>query len=129
MRISDWSSDVCSSDLDRPVHRPKRIQPFDDEAAAKKGQARAEIWAGHEQADRPRAFLAVEIVADDRNRSRTDDGFADPETQAQHEQKGEGGGETAAHGHRAPDDDAADRSEERRVGKEGGSPCRSRWSP
>src|SRR3546814_8285053 len=95
MRISDWSSDVCSSDLDRPVHRPKRIQPFDDEAAAKKGQARAEIWAGHEQADRPRAFLAVEIVADDRNRSRTDDGFADPETQAQHEQKDDGGGETA----------------------------------
>src|SRR3546814_802823 len=76
MRISYWSSDVCSSDL--------------------------------EQADRPRAFFAVEIVADDRNRSRTDDGFADPETQAQHEQKGEGGGETAAHGHRAPDDDAAD---------------------
>src|SRR3546814_9704234 len=71
------------------------FRSFDDEAAAKKGQARAEIWAGHEQADRPRAFLAVEIVADDRNRSRTDDGFADPETQAQHEQKGEGGGETA----------------------------------
>src|SRR3546814_2366486 len=24
MRISDWSSDVCSSDLDRPGHQPGR---------------------------------------------------------------------------------------------------------
>src|SRR3546814_1309455 len=77
MRISDWSSDVCSSDLDAD--------------AADAGLC---AQAGTEAAKR---------------RLR---------------------GAGAGHG-RSDEDDAGqrDRSEERRVGKECVSTCRSRWSP
>src|SRR3546814_3092525 len=73
MRISDWSSDVCSSDLDPPAHchAPRRQHFFLDIALVR---------------------LAVDV----------------------------GGGE---------DDVRNIRSEERRVGKECVSTCRSRWSP
>src|SRR3546814_4598966 len=64
MRISDWSSDVCSSDLDW-LHRPQRVAA---------GAGRVGV------ADRPRR-------------------------------------------------PGRNRSEERRVGKECVSTCRSRWSP
>src|SRR3546814_3890178 len=73
MRISDWSSDVCSSDLSacgRPV--------------------------------RPRSWTAHRATRSRRHR-------------------GPGGS--------APPRDAPHRSEERRVGKECVSTCRSRWSP
>src|SRR3546814_6019113 len=79
MRISDWSSDVCSSDLyntDKallPRPAPKRSP------AARPGQADP---ASHTTPRRP-----------------------DPSTRT------------------------GDRSEERRVGKECVSTCRSRWSP
>src|SRR3546814_5013007 len=80
MRISDWSSDVCSSDL-----------PFDDlvedEGGGGDQQAEAEVgrtWAAH---------AAVNTVS-----QRL---------------------------HKLP----SARSEERRVGKECVSTCRSRWSP
>src|SRR3546814_8317370 len=66
MRISDWSSDVCSSDLARP--RPRRTSP--------RRARRSAAWPGSAA--------------------------------------------TAAR---------AGRSEERRVGKECVSTCRSRWSP
>src|SRR3546814_16222081 len=107
MRISDWSSDVCSSDL-----------PLIDAVAQ-------ELTAVH--ADTVRALLAQAEVA-----------AADIGVIGFH-------GHTVAH---RPDrhwtwqigDGAAlarmtgitvvsDRSEERRVGKEGVSTCRSRWSP
>src|SRR3546814_10426814 len=74
MRISDWSSDVCSSDLEHVV-RPH------DEA---------------DDADRDHGVCHAEIAED----------------------------RLAAEGR----DDLA-RSEERRVGKECVSTCRSRWSP
>src|SRR3546814_9797908 len=85
MRISDWSSDVCSSDL-LQQHRQRRGRG-DDALAA-------------------------------------DACFGQPQVQ----------GEIAARGQVAVDRDqflhAADlRSEERRVGKECVSTCRSRWSP
>src|SRR3546814_10295044 len=74
MRISDWSSDVCSSDL----------------RAAKQGPAEAERGAGR-----------------NRRQRRT----------------------SAAPRHSAKAAEIARRSEERRVGKECVSTCRSRWSP
>src|SRR3546814_13772770 len=97
MRISDWSSDVCSSDL-----------PLIDAVAQ-------ELTAVH--ADTVRALLAQAEVA-----------AADIGVIGFH-------GHTVAH---RPDrhwtwqigDGAAlARSEERRVGKECVSTCRSRWSP
>src|SRR3546814_10536585 len=86
MRISDWSSDVCSSDLLTDVPRPGRPIQISDaqvcqivrigcEAPAESGRPITE-WTGREIAD-----------------------------------------------------EAVRRSEERRVGKECVSTCRSRWSP
>src|SRR3546814_17777718 len=76
MRISDWSSDVCSSDL---LH--------------------------HRRIDLPQPDRVVEIGAErgEANPARIDAGLNE---QAQEH-----------------------RSEERRVGKECVSTCRSRWSP
>src|SRR3546814_20571166 len=78
MRISDWSSDVCSSDLDRPT-------------AVARLHRRALVDAGQPQHVRPRALHIAQIIG--------------------------------------VIDDARQRSEERRVGKECVSTCRSRWSP
>src|SRR3546814_1300543 len=85
MRISDWSSDVCSSDLHRRGADPGRRsaearQPRDAEDDAPRIGARR-------RRDRPGWLFRDE-----------------------------------------PPDDAR-RSEERRVGKECVSTCRSRWSP
>src|SRR3546814_5515355 len=80
MRISDWSSDVCSSDLDLLARGPdvaaRRLQALDADAAPRRSPASTP----------PR-----------RNRPACASGSA--------------------------------RSEERRVGKECVSTCRSRWSP
>src|SRR3546814_1149292 len=80
MRISDWSSDVCSSDLSRP-----------DPAA----DAHREIHREPRSAHRQEVARAVR--------------GAYPQKAARHR--------------------ADHRSEERRVGKECVSTCRSRWSP
>src|SRR3546814_17935192 len=91
MRISDWSSDVCSSDL-----------------ADEGGERLAgNVGAPFETAGEP-AFLAVgdagEVTVE------TFEGSAVVQEPVRHEQ------------HLA-------RSEERRVGKECVSTCRSRWTP
>src|SRR3546814_17138170 len=89
MRISDWSSDVCSSDLRRQRHR--------------RGTA-----------DRGRHRLLDQLVE---------------RLEAERLQHRRGlrlaGADVAAHEVVA----LLQRSEERRVGKECVSPCRSRWSP
>src|SRR3546814_16129559 len=94
MRISDWSSDVCSSDLRLPVDRLHRL-----EDAVAHGQAVVEDGDTGgldvlQPAVEPDLHLKVPSLA------------------------------------YAPDAPARsrDRSEERRVGKEGVSTCRSRWS-
>src|SRR3546814_12037837 len=95
MRISDWSSDVCSSDLtrrdeDRVARRCGGDRRLNGKAAAvgePYGDTAVEI-------DRLDAFEAVGAVR---------------------------GGERPGA--------AVERSEERRVGKECVSTCRSRWSP
>src|SRR3546814_1578142 len=79
MRISDWSSDVCSSDL---------IRRDGEGSEGSRG-------------------------VEDRRRVRQD---ARPRKPRQAERANEGSGR-------------AGRSEERRVGKECVSTCRSRWSP
>src|SRR3546814_3370899 len=90
MRISDWSSDVCSSDLElvhlrlaAPAHHPGHAFAMAGERARDEFELRMPRLAGV--------------------------------------------GEVAAARHRRGD--ALERSEERRVGKECVSTCRSRWSP
>src|SRR3546814_18777156 len=100
MRISDWSSDVCSSDLDGnpgavPLPRPLvgSAEPHFSFAGLKSAVARAVARGDHSSPDLAASFqqAVIDCVVD---RSRV-----------------------------------ALRSEERRVGKESVSPCRSRWSP
>src|SRR3546814_15884114 len=99
MRISDWSSDVCSSDLD-PVAkvdmRRLRLLCCLDQRKHDKGAERASglVWV-EEAVDRGRSI-------------------AQPVEQAHRHQ---------------PALPVAKRSEERRVGKGCVSTCRSRWSP
>src|SRR3546814_7996143 len=83
MRISDWSSDVCSSDLLERAKLAREYVEHHDEG---------------ERQQQPAARLA------DRG-----DGMADRVAD--------------------PEQTFHDRSEERRVGKECVSTCRSRWSP
>src|SRR3546814_15477732 len=91
MRISDWSSDVCSSDL-RSARSQPRLEPGDGEARRDAQKDRAGAGEGR-VAGRDVAHL-LRLHGED------------------HDLGIESGG----------------RSEERRVGKECGSPCRSRWS-
>src|SRR3546814_3940095 len=92
-RISDWSSDVCSSDLAVPLHGGRFIR------------------RGHRQ--------APGRLAKPRPRSRQDHfTVAGVETSAEGRLCLLGQGQVRSA-----------RSEERRVGKECVSTCRSRWSP
>src|SRR3546814_14713599 len=99
MRISDWSSDVCSSDLFFPgesCHRLQHQLQIIDDFSLGIGQDGFEFTVGNARFDQQRGFrIPLEIL----------DLLA------------------LAEG----DDDI--RSEERRVGKECVSTCRSRWSP
>src|SRR3546814_12249868 len=52
MRISDWSSDVCSSDLHRPHTRPHRDAAYDHDGAIKPGNPGV-AWTGHAFPDQP----------------------------------------------------------------------------
>src|SRR3546814_16444204 len=100
MRISDWSSDVCSSDLEPPdlvEDRTAGIDCVDDEYEHQVEQISAEdVRKGHG------------VV---------------PEMHGRHDGADfrKGGRDTEQHG--------PDRSEERRVGKEWVSTGRSRWAP
>src|SRR3546814_16502942 len=112
MRISDWSSDVCSSDLvRRPRHEVGGSAAQGGEKGPQAGQGRAEIpQPGQSQGnlDRPRQAAALDGRADQEGQEGR--GFPDQEV------IGTNTRENA-------------RSEERRVGKECVSTCRSRWSP
>src|SRR3546814_21110619 len=97
MRISDWSSDVCSSDLlsrAAPSQGPSRSWAAHAyQRAHPQGQGKADRWqekvSAVPDAIRLRQLFQLQV------------GFQDNGT----------------------------RSEERRVGKECVSTCRSRWSP
>src|SRR3546814_12848549 len=107
MRISDWSSDVCSSDL---IHRstilpPQRIERDLSEACFVKFNLRAALVIGEPTARCVR-FDPHPCNASDARRAAV---------LRQRYQHVEG--------------IATERSEERRGGKEGVSTCRSRVSP
>src|SRR3546814_13158389 len=119
MRISDWGSDVCSSDLEDAA--------FGYIFCAKPG---VDQWVGIEREAHGRFFPFA-----DRNRITT--AATDRVTLSRHENlEAEPAliGETVAFGRIERQRDAVTdrrgngRSEERRVGKEGVSTCRSRWS-
>src|SRR3546814_12055744 len=95
MRISDWSSDVCSSDLSRHAHRAKGKKE-------RKRMAEAEPQVE----DRT---IRLQVAA------------------ARQEESGQGIARMSRASISAIG--AMERSEERRVGKECVSTCRSRWSP
>src|SRR3546814_11958478 len=94
MRISDWSSDVCSSDLAEPRERDCARHHFGKSATlfGRHAQLAEDLgfgWPGTEHVDADAAVLEFERPA---SRERPDS------------------------------------TEERRVGKECVSTCRSRWS-
>src|SRR3546814_15853574 len=107
MRISDWSSDVCSSDLAE--------RPLGDGAAV-----------GHQRGG---ACPASQSLTE-REIARVGRGAGEHEI-AEPGEPGERFGLRAAREPKAchPGEAAADRSEERRGGKECVRTCRSRWSP
>src|SRR3546814_3880328 len=93
MRISDWSSDVCSSDLTAALQRAS-APAFDVEA--RRGSAYDPEVTGTPHPAGVKAIAVLPFV----------NVGNDPEKEY-----------------------FSDRSEERRVGKECVSTCRSRWSP
>src|SRR3546814_12153899 len=96
MRISDWSSDVCSSDLDVARSEPEFVARFERVKAR-----RSSVGAG------PRAKEAVNVPHKFAFRSNRDEvALVIPRVSSENRS-----------------------SEERRVGKECVSTCRSRWSP
>src|SRR3546814_13692274 len=106
MRISDWSSDVCSSDL----------RDVDAEFAVR--QVGGVAFLG----DADRLAVDEHLIAFGRNltRKRTMDAVA-----LEQQRVRLGIGQVVDRDQFQP----AVRSEERRVGKECVSTCRSRWSP
>src|SRR3546814_20364486 len=107
MRISDWSSDVCSSDLHREVHQIMGVNELDP------------ISATADDIDVPVFPYPLEQYLENSQTSRSQCG-------------------AGANGEKRNAVTSADfshdpfarqlRSEERRVGKECVSTCRSRWS-
>src|SRR3546814_11449824 len=102
MRISDWSSDVCSSDL--ALHDLRGYELKGEEAQHHAGDAREDLQDRLEDLAHPGPGVLREV---DRR----------PEAQGCSHRHGDHGDEQGARHDR--------RSEERRVGKEGGSTCRS----
>src|SRR3546814_17864833 len=98
MRISDWSSDVCSSDL-RGRERPKAVPSYRQPPRAPLEQVCGMVVFPDQAL---RTFIDGSILTMDGRR------------------------ETPV---REPSAARAKRSEERRVGKECVSTCRSWWSP
>src|SRR3546814_14547941 len=112
MRISDWSSDVCSSDLVDPLDAAARLPGIEEGAVDGILDGEAEVGVG---ADVGRVLAAqLQPDADELAGRRLFDHLAGLDR----------AGEVHLVGQPRPD-----RSEERRVGKECVSTCRSRWSP
>src|SRR3546814_13711221 len=122
MRISDWSSDVCSSDLADTLPFSFTQKTGDAlRASADLNEAIAVLAAGPE-VDQALADATAALKAEG-----TEEAFARQNALVR---------EKAALRERLAnlvladeDDETIDRSEERRVGKECVSPVRSRWSP
>src|SRR3546814_6799306 len=103
MRISDWSSDVCSSDLGDALG--------------------AADFAQHVQRRLVRAAMRRTPQAGDARRD------AGKGVRARRAGEADGRGRRILLMIGVEDEDAVERSEERRVGKAGVSTCSSRWWP
>src|SRR3546814_18266095 len=121
MRISDWSSDVCSSDLAKPARRVQLITmtaPGPEsrpDAAAEPPSVPNPVSTGARPPDFRVHDLSRRWVEFQMANSFTNSGVA-----LEQAASGSAGSEGSAA--------SADwRSEERRVGKECVSTCRSRW--
>src|SRR3546814_8301963 len=102
MRISDWSSDVCSSDLNVEVANLQMINPEDIESiSVLKDAASTSIYGA-------RAAWGVILITTKRGKS---------------------GAPTISYSNNFSWSTPTNTSEERRVGKECVSTCRSRGSP
>src|SRR3546814_20299993 len=126
MRISDWSSDVCSSDLSRrPARRPlmaitlqeirQRYPQYDDMP----DEALVSRLHGRHYSDMPRQEFDAKIGYTSAFNPVAGASVAPPLS-------GMGAGGADVPWYAQP---ATPRSEERRVGKECVSTCRSRCSP
>src|SRR3546814_11979112 len=114
MRISDWSSDVCSSDLAARL-RPGSVRVQSSLDVALQAPAEAFLRVRLRDLARDGAGQGAVLVVDlDGNRVRA---YASADHAPPH-----GVGIDAVQTPRQ-------RSEDRRVGKEGVRTCRSRWSP
>src|SRR3546814_11559773 len=98
MRISDWSSDVCSSDLAGDGDRVAAVHDALETSVGGNHRQRGDIATAAEILGQRGADEGVEVEAGQR--------------EIGHESRDKGW----------------PRSEERRVGKESVSTCRSRWS-
>src|SRR3546814_18678617 len=122
MRISDWSSDVCSSDLlDRgagEVALPRR-GALADEARGMRGR-------GQQTGDGKRTGARHDIASAKDHRGNS---LIVWEQRSRSAGCGEPIMSLSLHGRRLHPGAAVDRTEERREGTECVSTCRSRWSP
>src|SRR3546814_14266236 len=139
MRISDWSSDVCSSDL---MHRCNRAEQDWDKAQRHDARIDAE-----EQCNSAKRFRCHHQISDepwyaDRLEELRRSGRREHEDLHAcmcEEEAAKGGTQHRGTAHSGVDFHSiapsmrpmtkALRSDERRVGKECGSTCRYRWSP
>src|SRR3546814_10945835 len=119
MRISDWSSDVCSSDLRGDLVCVKPAWLYDDRSGLVVIAGR-ESLIGHHLAS-GRNDTAARVLHD--WRELFPDALYLELTRTGRD------GEEAFNAAAVALADRMDRSEERRVGQECVSTCRSRWSP
>src|SRR3546814_19580077 len=121
MRISDWSSDVCSSDLARPAPRSRsrrRGCPSSIQGRWFRCRGRSGAWVG---------VVSLELEIGTRLQHGPGDGLELDGLVAGEDVDALVVGVARMPLHPAPIDLVASRSEERRVGKACGSSCRSRW--
>src|SRR3546814_14275259 len=121
MRISDWSSDVCSSDLKIPARetlRYARAHPLVELEAAWRGDRFRQELAEDLARALVRAYERRSLDDETSRRAVVEDARLCVEAAI--------GEPVGQHGNakRGPI-----RSEDRRVGEECGSTCRTRWSP
>src|SRR3546814_12154861 len=135
MRISDWSSDVCSSDLHQPVEVVfdqtdlpcviGRFQVLQIVVAVDVNQAELAVLGGITRTREPRVEHEIVLLRLPGKLAPDDQRAAPIRRVAGHGAEPPGAGRILAQ----PPREAEPRSEERRVGQEWVSTCRFRWSP